>query len=262
LSPGEPPVSLEIRATDEGSFMVELSLVHEQIVNVLDSRDSLAAASLIVFVTGGRGLFNFLRNRRKAENETQAMDGTVRLVMPDGTYMEFPPEVLALSRQPAIRQGVQSVVAPLARDGIDTLDLRESSEAEPRVRITDDDVPAITEALAGDDERVLLIDQQYDQLLTITAPNFDPDKKWKVSDGPGWFWVSMDDPAFRAQIERHEVVFGKGDRMLARVCLRQWEDEAGEIHTERAMIRVIRYLPASGVQGKLFSEAESGDEAE
>lgn len=263
LSPGEPPVSLEIRATDEGSFLVELSLIHEQIVDALVSPDSLAAGTLIVFITGGAGLFNFVRKRMRATEESQLPDGTVRLLMPDGTYMEFPPEVLALTRQPTIRQGVQSVIAPLSREGIDTLDMRESAHAEPWVTITEDDVPAITAVVTDDEPRTLLIDQQYDQLLTINAPNFDPDKKWKVSDGPGWFWVSMEDPAFRARVERREVVFGKGDRMLARVWLRQWEDDAGEIHTERAVVRVDRYIAArSGAQGRLFGDAENDEQAD
>lgn len=259
LSPGEPPVSLEIKATDEGSFVVELSLIHQQIVNALISDDSLAAGSLIVFVTGAAGLFSFVRNRRRATSEMQTADGTVRLVMLDGTHMDFPAQVLTLARQPAIRQGVADVIAPLFREGIDKVDMRATAQSDPWVTITDADLPDVTEALT-EEVRILLVNQTYEQLLTIVAPNFDSDRKWKVSDGGPWFWVSVRDPLFRGQIDRHEIVFGKGDRMHVRVNLQQWEGEGGEIHTEREVTRVLRYLPAQvGVQQVMFSESEEDE---
>lgn len=259
LSPGDPPVSLEIRATDEGSFIVELSVIRSEVVGALISPDALAAGSLIVFITGAAGLFSFVRNRRRASSETEAPDGTVRLLMPDNTYMEFPPQVLLLARQSAIRQGVSDVLAPLSRAGIDKVDIRESALADPWVTITDSDLPAVADALS-DETRTLLVDQTFEQVLTIVAPNFDLDRKWKVNDGGPWFWVSVRDANFRGQIDRHEIVFGKGDRMRARVHYQQWEDEAGEIHTERDVIRVLRYLPARiGVQQAMFSEPDEDE---
>lgn len=257
LSPGEPPVTLEIRATDEGSFLVELSLLHEQTVRLLDNPDSLAVATLIVFVTGARGVFNFFRNRRRGTAEEQLPNGTVRITLPDGTVIEFPPEVLALSRQPGIRKGVQAVVAPLDREGIDTLQMRETPTSEPTVTITSDDLGLLAEAME-DEGRTLLVDQQYDQLLTVTSPNFQPGNKWRLTEGRGpapWFWMTMDDPAFLSRIDSGEVAFRKNDRLLAKVWLRQWESESGEIHTDRSIVRVLRHLPRpAAVQGELFED--------
>lgn len=254
LNPGEPPVSLEIRATDEGSFVAELTLVHQQLVDLLLSRDSLAAAALIALVGGASGVVSFAAKRRRAKRETPLPDGSVRFEMPDGTVITYTPQVASIARQPGARHGVQAAVRPLLQQGIDTMEIRASRDSEPWVTVTDEEAPGLADAMTDDDNRVFLVNEQYDQLLTVVSPNFSGGK-WKVRDSPRQapFWVAMDDPGFVARVDAHAVLFGAQDRLLATVWLRQWETQLGEIQTERSILKVIRHIPATQpVQDAMF----------
>lgn len=263
LSPGAPRVSLQIRATEEGSFMVLLEVGYQHVVNWLNTDDAIAAGALVTFIGGGGGLFNLLTKRRRAKREEQLPDGSIRLEMHDNATFIYAPQVVTLAAQPAIRGGVDAVVRPLEREGIDTFDVRETPQAEPWVTITESDLPAISEALADDDGRTLLVDSKFDQLLTVVAPHF-AGGKWKVREGPGghpsWFWISVDDPEFAARVATASVAFTAGDRLLAKVWLRQWATDSGEIHTERSIVRVIKYIPAAQpVQEAMFTSAPADE---
>ena len=50
--------------------------------------------------------------------------------------------------------------------------------------------------------------------------------------------------SFWARSSRHEIRFGKDDRLRAEVWFRQWETESGELHTERVITRVDAHLAA------------------
>lgn len=242
LRPGEPQISLDIKATDEGSFLVELAVIHERVVHLLTAPDTQALAVLVGFVTGAKSVFNYFRNRHSGSTEEVLPNGSVRITLPDGTRLEFPAEVLSLSRQPGIRRGVQAVIAPLSREGIDRLEMRPEARADPTVVVTEADLPVIGAATA-EDGRNLVTDQRYTATLTIMSPNFQAGK-WRLSDGQGTYWMAIDDNSFLGRIDRHELRFGKDDRLRGEVWFRQWETDAGAIHGERSVTRVDDYLPA------------------
>ena len=52
----------------------------------------------------------------------------------------------------------------------------------------------------------------------------------------------MEDPTLRGQIDRHEIRFGKDDRLRGEVWFRQWETESGAIHGERSVTRIDEIL--------------------
>jgi hypothetical protein len=200
----------------------------------------------------GRGVFNYLRNKfRHDGTEEQLPDGSARITFPDGTTLEFPAEVLSLSRQAGVRRGAQAVVRPLAREGIDIVELSTEDQRPPLV-IEKDDLPALNAAIGDEELGPLVTNEQYEQLLTINSPNFKRGNKWRLHDGQAAYWMAMEDPHFAAQIDHGEVAFRKNDRLRADVWLRQWASESGELHTERSIVRVIEHIARpEGVQDQL-----------
>lgn len=243
LNPGEQAVSLDITANGEGSFVVDLAILHDRVVHMLTSADSLALGQLLVYTTGAFGVLNYFRKRRRGQPEEALPNGAVRITQPDGTRIEFPAEVLTLARRPAIRSATRAVLAPLAKDGIDTMEFRPSRNAPPSLTIGKEDLPGIEEALT-DGERVLITDQSFPAVLTIAGTNFQDGKKWRLDDGQGTHWMAIEDAIFQDRIDRHEVRFGKDDRLRVTMRFRQWEDDAGKVHAERSVTHVDEHIPA------------------
>lgn len=259
LRPDQPPPSVNIRSTGEGSFIVDLEVVHEHVVHLLSGNDVTSLLAVVGLVQSARGVLNFFRNRRRRDvREEPLPNGTVRLTMPDGTQLEFPPEVVALSQQSRIRRGTMDVIAPLARDGIDSVQVTSTQDRSGGVRITSDDLPAMRMALEDESRGDLVTNVTYKQRLTITSPNFVTGNKWRLSDGEAWYWMSMDDQEFRGAVDRGEIAFRKNDQIAARVQLQQWREPSGELHTERSIVEVEEYIPAPVFRAQeLFADPDT-----
>ncbi|HTW20331.1 MAG TPA: hypothetical protein VME70_08985 [Mycobacteriales bacterium] len=241
LNPGQAAPSLNIKATSEGSFIVELALLNQQVIDLLNTREAIGLTALVGIITGSFGVLAYFR--RPPGDAEELPDGAVRITMVDGTRVEFSAQVLGLARQVAIRRATNAVVSPLRRDGIDRMEVRPSPKEPATVALTKDDLVSVDAAL-GDEVRNLVTDQRYTALLTITSPNF-ASGKWRLSDGQQTHWMAIDDPVFLGRINAHEVRFGKDDRLRGEVRFRQWITDSGAVHAERSVTRVDEFIPAS-----------------
>jgi hypothetical protein len=171
--PDREPASLNIRATKEGSFVVDLA-VHspdtwEQILNLLDGHVIGALSNLMGVVIGAgtlaSGLFWLIRkiNGRRIADREQLESGLVRLTFEDGTTLEASPEALALYERESARKNARKVVEPLHSDGVERVVFTQDSE-QPLV-IGEDDLPAY-EAEMGDE---VLSEREYESVVTLAA---------------------------------------------------------------------------------------------
>lgn len=246
--PTRPPVSLDIKATEKGSFVVDLILsggdAWETMVDLLDSEDINALVNLKELIVGGgvvgTGLFVLLKKLRGSavvEEEPAENDGQVRLTTEDGTILTVPAEVAKLQRRTTIRRKVREVVQPLGKDGIDEVHVRTEQQ---EIVLEKDELPAfeipetVEESPLGETEATLLVE--------IAAIAFTEGHKWKLTDGDANFFARIADEGFISRIDAGEP-FRKGDRL--RVVLRIEQAARGdELHTEREVIRVIEHIPA------------------
>src|SRR5215210_8093064 len=123
LHPDHAAVALNIRATRDGSFDVNLVLHGSDIWNALGllGNDPLGTlVSLKELVIGEGGLFDFIRwlRRRPIASEEHLDPGSVRVTSKDGSSIEIPTQVLALYRRVRIRRQANEVVQPLGQSGI------------------------------------------------------------------------------------------------------------------------------------------------
>src|SRR5690242_8879708 len=131
MYPQADPVALSIKATEQGSFEVQLILeakdLWDQIVNVFDSETVTALVNLQDLVIGGGGLIGIiglvkkLRGRRVVREEPTPDPAQIKITLDDGTSLEIPSDVARLYRRISIRRKVRDVVAPLTREGVDEI---------------------------------------------------------------------------------------------------------------------------------------------
>lgn len=247
LYPDLPPVALNIKATEEGSFWVDLyvwaSDTWEDTRDLLHSPDASALATLQTFVLGaGVGVLWLLKRLKGRQVVTQepASDtpepGWVRLTLDDGTEFDVPGAVVELQARPEIRQSARKVVLPLEREGVERIEFTRDDIEE--VVIDEDDLAAYD---VPPEDGEVLTDQELDMALVIVAAAFEPGYKWRFYDGQNRFSAAIDDQEFIARIDHHEEVFAKDDVMRCRVRVIQTQDTSG-LHTERRIVRVLEHI--------------------
>lgn len=124
--PEREPVALKIRATDQGSFLVQLAIhspdTWDKIVDLLSSPtvDALSNVKELVIGTGIGVvlLIKRVRNRR-IEARAPLEAGRIQVTLSDGTIIDVPAEVLSLYDNLAVREKVRQVVAPVERSGVE-----------------------------------------------------------------------------------------------------------------------------------------------
>jgi hypothetical protein len=245
VNPGEPPVSLDIRGTGEGSFVVDLSLVAGTAVTLLSGNPATALVNLKELVVGGRGIVSYIKNRGRpdAVEEVEEATGVVRLTFNEnGTVrtMEYPLEAHRLGNNVAVRQRVREIVAPVTRAGIDRVDFLRSAEQEVSVSVTKDDAPAFYIDPELDEQQ--LVSNSMEMMLTIVSPTFKKDNKWRVSDGGQTFYAVVADNRFLADVDAGRIAFRKGDLLRAVVLFRQVQTADG-LKLERTITRVVEHIP-------------------
>lgn len=257
LHPKGEPVSLEIQATTEGSFVVDLilhgsDLVWDQYSTIAASDAATAIVLLKELIVGGSadpslfGLIRWLKNRR-IEEQVPTEPGHVRLTTAEGDSIEVPVEVAALHKNIRVRRRVQKVVEPLRRNGVESLAFKDDSETV--IELGEADIPAYELPETPETE---LIDDEIELYLEIVSASFKDDNKWRLSDGEKTFWAQIFDDDFWHTVDMGES-FSKGDRLHCRVQLLQSLDDEGRLHTERRVMRVLKHIPAHqqlGLEGQ------------
>lgn len=243
VNPSQPPVSQAISATAPGSFAVDLVIVQEGLKQIVDLFTSDAANALSnlkdLVLAPGLGVFGFWqwKGKRRIANE-QRKGGSVTLTLDDGDSTTVPIDALRLFRNASIRRHIKEVLAPLERDGIERVVLRDVTQ---EVILSQADLATFDEA----EERQLVSANSMPMTLEVTSPSFAEGNKWRLSDGASIFWASVSDDNFLEQVRKHEVTFGRGDLLDCLVEFQQYRTETGGLSLDRNIVTVNRLIPAS-----------------
>jgi hypothetical protein len=244
LYPEREPVALAIKATDTGSFDVDLVLhvgsTWHKIVHLFSSDTATALSNLKDLVIGaGVCLFALAKaiGRRRIVAHSNVASGTVKITLEDGTIMEVPTDVLALYRNIEVRHNVRRFVEPMSRDGVDTIEFR--SEGETTLRLEKADVPAydVPEPMA-----IPLSDAVTEMHVELTSAVFAEGLKWRFSrGGEDRFTADMIDADFLRRVDQGEA-FHKGDTLRCRMRVSQVSRD-GKLHTDYQVVQVIQHIP-------------------
>lgn len=256
IDPASPEVQVNIRATSEGSFEIALKLLYDHAVAVLSNRGLVAGEGLTGLLATAVSVILFVRKRGQAGPpvETgQPTPGLVRVTWTDGTVMEFPPDVLRLADETAVRRPLAEMVRPVSRPGIDSL--RVLRDGQVAAEVEKEHLGAFdVDALPGH----ILNTWERNTFLKILTSAWQVGRKWRFTEGRGAFWARIIDEEFNRGLEAGER-YGAQDLLHCDVRETQWQDDAG-LHTEVTVIRVIERLAPAELP-RLFAETAEEEPA-
>lgn len=242
--PDREPVSLNIRATKGGSFLVDLA-VHspdawDRIVQLLSGQAVTALANLqtILFGTVTGGLLWLIKEIRGREivSKESLPSGHIRLTLSDGAVIEGVPEAVVLYERQSARESAREVVEPLNRPGVERLTF--SSDDQGALTIGEGDLPAFDTPEPAED---VLLDREDEAVVALATASFAEGYKWRFSEGDSTFTAAIEDTNFRRRIDAGEA-FRKGD--MLRVKLRVVQTQRGnKLQVERTVTEVLQHYP-------------------
>ena len=207
----------------KGSFLVDLVSNVSHYQNLVDffSSDEVQAWNTVAGLIGisGCGVFQFLQ-RSKGQKPERVVEvehtQKVRVTFQGGDEAEFDKKVIELLNNRDTREAVEKVVEPLKKEGIDTFGFNQNSEETFRINEKE---ASYFSAPQSNDEK----DQNtIDIVLKIVAPSFNPENKWRVSDGSRTIYASIADQKFKDRIATRKELFGSGDYLRCRLTTVQW----------------------------------------
>lgn len=259
LNPDAPPVALEMRATERGSFLVDLFVVLPEHLETLvewvtsDSVTAIERVWMFVFGVplGGGSLITLIRwlQGRRADRTTEPSG--VTYTTEDGDSLTVPEEVADLYDDVSIRRRTRDIIEPLNREGVEEVRIQRQSETV--VTFNKHDLEAFEPAPADPP----LLEQETEVLLEVLAPAFKPGNKWRFSLGRAPLWASMGDPGFQSRVQKREEVFGKGDLLRCRVRIEQAETAEG-LNTSWTITNVLDHIHTGGTPLRLSFDDPQG----
>lgn len=77
-------------------------------------------------------------------------------------------------------------------------------------------------------------------VFSIVSLAFREEHKWRLFDGAATVYAAMADADFLARVDRNVETFTKGDLLICRVRVRQWQTASGA-RTEYEVTRVMEH---------------------
>lgn len=252
VDPVAPPVSLEIRATEQGSFGVDLNLARA--LGEFLSRPEIQQVGLLVGLVADSayGILAFLRWLRHRQIVSRTPDpdrpGSVAVEDNEGNVVVIQNSVVNIYDSPRARALAREVIRPLKEPGVEELRMERPQQETLRIRKGE------TEAFDAPIPDETLTEQELTMYLTVVSPVFTRGNKWKFSGlGIPTFWAEIKDESFWDRVEARRDLFGYGDLLNARMNMRQVRTETGRLDTDWTILEVLDHTPGTGPPPTLFS---------
>lgn len=240
--PEEEPLSLDIKATNKGSFIAELFLVNgpdlfKQTMDIINSNPSQAFLNLTAYVELFVEVVNIIKQvaGRKIKT-TEKEKGQVKIQLDDHTTLTMSEEAFKAYKNISFRREIHDVVQPLDSKGIDKIEFTHAETKKISVERADYKkfkVPDVKEKELDSD-----VSEVYLQILNVAFEH----GKWKFSNGSSQFFAAIEDEAFIKSVEKNEQRFGSTDTLKVKLKTSQYLDKDGKLKSDYTILEVLDHI--------------------
>ena len=233
-------VTLQIRATSQGSF--EISLVLEQLFKqtaAFFSDEFISSAAkikdLLIGGDGSEGLLGLTKRLKGRQPKEVSRDDKNITLEIDGLKLTIPGKVIDLLEDKAVRQQIAAVIRPVTKRGIDRVVFKKGQQTLETVE--KEDVQYFKQD--GNSDAITTETVIPSQRLKIASVTFGKVGKWKLSDGEKTRWYSIEDEDFLEGVTGGDRRFGSGDFLTCEILMTQSLAANGDLKLEYAITHVI-----------------------
>jgi hypothetical protein len=254
LNGDDVEIKIYVKATEKGSFQIDFSTIQsaiEQVKSFLTGDYIVSAINLkelIFFGLAGAGGLFWLIKKIKGKNPDKISDignGIYRITAGDET-IDVPLKTLKLYKDLSIRKAAEGIVAPLRKNGIDKIRIKDKSNDVEVAQKSD----VIFFNIEQSDMEETVLDIERRQAFSIVSLSFKEDNKWRLNDGNTQISVKIKDAIFLEKVNKGLISFSKGDILLCRIKSVQKNTLEG-LKSEYELLEVLEHRRSS-IQPQLF----------
>ncbi|MGJ8526110.1 hypothetical protein LMG33818_001858 [Halomonadaceae bacterium LMG 33818] len=253
LNGDQAKISLNVHASFKaGSFGIDLVTAQSIFARVHDflSKSEVADAAVILSLLGLSAkdalkgviaVVKWLRGR-PVKKITPIKDGIVRIYV-DEEHIDTEERVIQLLRDYKLRKALEGIVAPLEKEGIESVSVMPQKGDSPAF-IIERDSAVYFRAPPSQDE--VLDEDVYESILQIVNISFQEGNKWRFSEGVGGnaFYADVTDEKFLERVRLNQENFAKEDLIKAKIKRTQKMTLSG-LRADYEIVEVLNHRSAS-----------------
>jgi len=249
LNQDRASVAVQVQSDFQGGSF-EISIVIDQ--NLIEAAKAILFSGAVIEASGltklifgdtvtGKVITGLIKlykalNGKKPDAAKLTFDHAGKVTYIENLYVDA--DTANLYMNDIIRNDVDKVMRPLAKPGIDKIEVRKDKQVIEQ--LSKENLPArVLESGEQASEKQDTLSNYREALLKVVTANFEKGK-WKFSDGAAKFNAEIEDPVFRDQLDRHEVGFYKDDSLRVQLKTVQTENN-GKIKAKYSITEVIEH---------------------
>lgn len=238
-------VNIKIKAPKEGSFIILLDLLAKNAGDLFTKDNIGFAANIVVIVGGLYGLKKWIAQNGKPEVVKVIDDNSIEIVNKNGSIAIEQKVYNIYQESPRVRENLRKTFAKL----------KEAAEIEDfTIRDVDEEKDIFVakksefEALSSDSDE---IDQKKQKViketqeLSVFKVVFQENYKWEFFYQGNKIYASVKDEEYFNKIEKGEIAFRSGDRLIADLEIEQIFNEAANtfVNSSYNILKVKEHIP-------------------
>ena len=251
VNPNEQTLSLDIVASEKGSFIIDLVLASgsdliSKAIDLLNNNNSVAIANLAAYGDILFRLIDLIKKsfKHKIKKKQELQNGNIKITFDDGTKITIPEETLDAYQNVNIRKSIQKSISPLTKDGIERINFYHNKNQQITIAKNEYSCFDIHEL---DQELGTVETTKYLQIENIAFEH----GKWKFLDGSNHFFANIEDKNFLSEVKKNQQLFGSTDTLKVNLRTKQYIYKSGNLKTENTIVKVLEYN-IGGQQLKLY----------
>jgi hypothetical protein len=235
---------VNVRCFKHGSFGVSLEVCQDlgsQILHLFFGDAVNGALNVLetlgLIAVSSKGLFQLLlfAKGKKPKTARKLKNGNVLLVFPNDQSIETSEEATRLFKNLDIRSSLRSALAPIEKDGINSVYSvfkNKKQELVAKKELSYFDQPEESEDVLNEEEGI--------RVFSIVSLSFKDGNKWRLNDGTGPVFVTIEDATFLKKVDEGKITFAKNDLLKARLHTRQLRTSKG-LHNDFTILEVLEH---------------------
>lgn len=247
LNPAEQPISLDITASEKGSFIVDLILasgpdILKQAVDFLTSKQSQSIEALGFYISAFAGVVQLTISGYKkviSSKKDIPEEGSVKINFSDGTNIVIPKESFDLYKNVEVRKSIHDTLEPLD-SGVEKIEVYTQNRNDINLQVDRSEYPAFEVPKVKDKELDSTVSEVYLQIVNVAFEH----GKWKFYNGTNYFFAKIEDTDFITSVGRNEYQFGSTDSLKVKLRTEQFMTEGG-LKSEFFIEKVLEHIPGA-----------------
>lgn len=237
LFPDSPKVSLNIRATEKGSFIVDMTLLSniiDKTINFLTGDGTSAVINLAEVVGAFVAAMKLVKAIHGKKGAKKQVDGDkVKITYDDHTEINTTINQINIVQNINFRDGIQKFATPVKKSDIDEIKFTEG-QSEEKTIISKVDVDVFDTPEIGEKELDTTTQEVFLNIVNVAFEN----GKWKFSNGATQFFAKILDNDFLKKVGENEIQFGSTDTLKVTLETKQTLSTNGKLHSEYTILKV------------------------